>query len=130
MFLQKVSINYFYILFLQLYTFSANLKEHKLWLKSLSLGLTFTIISVLELPPKYSYKTLVNLLFLYGIWACFVARAVITSPRDVKLLFICKVSFNLSPSTLLWLKRSLPAKSIRFKVPLTSPFSVYPFIFN
>lgn len=84
--------------------------------------------------------------FLNGTWSSFFAKANITSPRDDKLLLIAWrknesysrqlkfqetiilfyvfneptwVSLSLSPVEPLFDKRSLPARSIRFKTPCT-----------
>lgn len=42
-----------------------------LWVSSYDLdeGLTLAIITVLQLPPNESFRILVSLLSLYGIWA-------------------------------------------------------------
>lgn len=54
----------------------------------------------------------------------------ITSPSEVRLLFILLVSNNLSPVDLETLNLSDPAKSIKFKVPSEDflYFLFYPFI--
>lgn len=67
--------------------------------------------------PKEVCKTWVSLLFRYGTWGLFCAKANMTSPRADKDLFMCWASFNLSPVASDRSTRSLPARSTRCKDP-------------
>ena len=67
--------------------------------------------------PKELCRTWVSLLFLYGTWAFFCAKAKITSPRADRDLFIYCASFNLSPIASDRSTLSLPARSIKWRHP-------------
>lgn len=120
---QNYQINHF-LLILHYFTFSANLSEQIVWLKSDIFGEMFTNINVLLSPSRYFWSKYVSLEFLKGIWDYFLAKDVITVPRWVKDLLINWVSLSLSPSTLLNVTLSLPAKSIRLREPFLS-FSLF-----
>ena len=62
---------------------------------------------------------------LYGICFAFWSSASITSPRALKLLLICCVSFICTPVTPLLLAFSEPAKSIKWSFALVVvPFTI------
>lgn len=70
------------------------------------------------LPPNESYKSLVNLESLYGIWVDLPStKADIQFPKEVKDWFIDMASLNLSPTAPVLLYRSEPAKSTKFNFP-------------
>lgn len=79
----------------------------------LSVGDTFTNMSVLAVPPRESDISMVSLWFLYGMCACSVARAEITSPRALSDLLIACASFSCSPvePDFLTLRRRLSLES-------------------
>jgi hypothetical protein len=90
-----------HFLILHYLTFSANLNEHMVWLKSVTLGEILTSINVLLSPYKYFWRRNVSFEFRNGMWDYFFAKAEITTPRWVNDLFIDWVYFILSPYTLL-----------------------------
>jgi hypothetical protein len=82
-------------------------------------GLHVIIRQVLELPPKDSSKTLVSLLSRYGMCADLPSvRVLITSPREVKLLFIFFASSKVCPLALVFPTFSEPAKSTKKSFPV------------
>lgn len=69
---------------------------------------------VMVLPPRESWRILVNLLSLYGMWPALEVKAVMTRPRarrEVLMLpKIKRLSFNCQKFTLtLSIKHYLPA---------------------
>ena len=72
---------------------------------------------LLLFPPREFCSRKVNLEFLQGMCCSLLAKAMITFPRLLKLLLILFVSRNRSPVEPELLKRSDPARSIRFRVP-------------
>lgn len=102
---------------LHYFTFSANLNEQSVWLKSACFGEMLTNMRVLLSPSKYFCNRYVSFEFRKGTCWSFLARAVMTCPRVESDLLIAWVYFILSPSTLLWDTLSLPARSTRFKDP-------------
>ena len=73
---------------------------------------------LLLFPPREFCSRKVNLEFLQGMCCSLLAKAMITFPRLLKLLLILFVSRNRSPVEPELLKRSDPARSIRFRVPV------------
>ena len=89
-------------------------------------------MQVLELPPKESFKTKVNLESLYGICLYFPyatsTNAFITLPNTVRLLFILPASLSLSPKDPVIVYLSDPAKSTKCRRELFTiciPFSIF-----
>ena len=70
------------------FTFEANLIVHSVSDADSIAGLTFANIKVFASPPREFWSKYVNLEFLYGICVSFLARALITSPRLLKLLLM------------------------------------------
>ncbi len=102
----------------QVFTLAANLSEHKDSL--IEMGFKFTIIKVFEdgLPRQFCNM---NVSFELRQGTCLLSlSAEMTSANALKLLLIASVSFCLSPSTLVVLSRSEPAKSMRFNVLLST----------
>lgn len=120
--IELFSIHSYHFFILHYFTFSANLNEHIVWLKSPIFGEIFTNIKVLLSPSKYFWSKKVSFEFLNGIWDSFLAKAEITTPKCVNDLLIAWVYFILSPSTLLNATLSLPAKSTKLRDPFLSKF--------
>lgn len=82
-------------------------------------GEQVTIKLVFEFPPKDSWRTLVSLLSLYGIWVDFPSvRELITFPKVVKLALIFLASSNVFPYAPVLEIFSLPARSTRYNFPV------------
>ena len=98
----------------------AKFKVLRLSLKEHCAGDIVAIMVVLQLPPKESSKSRVNLLSRYGI--CFLSfvsvKAFITLPKALKDLFIFMLSCNCFPVAPVIRVLSLPAKSTKFNLPI------------
>ena len=66
---------------------------------------------------RESCRTRVNLEFLYGTCALFFQRALITSPRALRLLLIFRASLRRSPCICDDETHSEPARSTKFNLP-------------
>ena len=80
------------------------------------------IITVLELPPKESFNSLVNFESISGTYillpfSLFPDKAFMQLPKVNNDLLILAPSINLNPLFLVTLALSLPAKSIKFNFP-------------
>mmetsp|Transcript_70792 Transcript_70792/g.121565 ORF Transcript_70792/g.121565 Transcript_70792/m.121565 type:complete len:214 (+) Transcript_70792:1087-1728(+) len=71
-------------------------------------------------PPSADCSRNVSLEFLNGMWPCPLSSASITSPSALRLLLIPCASFIACPVTPLFATRSLPAKSTKYKRPVTA----------
>lgn len=102
------------------FTLDANLNELRVSLIWEELGEMFTNINVFESPVSEYCSRYVSFEFLNGICLLVLSgwpKAWITSPKQLKDLFIFCVSLNLSPTTWETFILSEPAKSTRFSVP-------------
>jgi hypothetical protein len=80
------------------------------------------------MSPRDFCKSCVSLLFRYGMWEFFWAKAAMTSPKQERLLLICCASFSLSPVASDRSTLSLPARSTKYKqLFVASPESSSPF---
>ena len=86
-----------------------------------------TIKVVFELPPKVSLNILVNYEFLYGIKSKFSVKALITLPSHNNDLFINFASSKAYPVAPVFVIFSLPARSIKYNLPLLILFSITSF---
>lgn len=62
-----------------------------------SVGETLTNMSVLALPPRESLMSMVSFWLRYGMCACSVASALMTSPSALSDLLMACASFSCSP---------------------------------
>ena len=99
------------------FTLAANRRELIVSFVQLSLGDTFTNISVLALPPNACWRRNVSLEFLKGTWLSLAESAIITLPRLESDLLMCFVSVRRSPVAPDSFKRSDPARSTIYSTP-------------
>ena len=96
-----------------------NRRDEMVSARLLGWGEQVTIKLVFEFPPKDYWRTLVNLLSLYGIWVDFPSvRELITFPRVVKLALIFLASSKVFPSAPVLEIFSLPARSTKYNLPV------------
>lgn len=104
----------FYCGFLSYLTRSAYLRVLRVFSDDAEDGETLPIITVLQKPTKLSFRTIVSLLPLKGVWPFPWSNALIHYFRLNKLLFIYAPSILVCLSMSIWsAPLSLPARSIK-----------------
>merc|ERR1719499_2440797 len=101
----------------QLFTLAAKRREHRDSSTRSNSGQRLTNINVLQAPPKQLDRTWVSLELRKGTCAWPWAMELMTLLRFDRLLLMKSASLSCWPLDLLFLSRSLPARSIKFSIP-------------
>lgn len=114
-------------LFLIFFALEAYLRVLMVSVKLNELGPIEEIIRVFVLPPRESYKSLVSILSLYGIWVDLSdVRLEITWHKVERLKLILVISLNRAPLEPALDALSLPARSTRFNFPSLNLMTLAP----